>query len=59
MCDCEICMDVFEDGLFIVDDSHAAYIKDVSEETGLVYFETKEERDLWICQASNSFATKQ
>ena len=59
MCNCDVCRDVFEDGLFILDANHATYIKDVAAETGLKYFQTKEERDQWINHNSNLFVTKQ
>ena len=49
-CSCEVCKDVYENGIVISDENHADYCYDNEcDYTGsgypLKYFETKEERD--------------
>ena len=49
-CDCEICEEVYQNGLLILDTIHAEYLHDIEAEfqiegTDLKYFSTIEERN--------------
>ena len=38
-CDCNICTDVFRNGLIVDDEFHAQYLYDCQNELGLYYFD--------------------
>ena len=38
-CSCEVCKNIFENGLVILDKQHATYLWDVQAETGIKYYE--------------------
>jgi hypothetical protein len=40
-CQCEICKQVYEAGLIIIDEMHADYLYMMQNELGLYYFDTK------------------
>lgn len=41
VCKCPICLDAFENGLIIKDEDHAYYLRDIQNELGLTYQDTK------------------
>jgi hypothetical protein len=51
-CDCQICKKIYESGLYITDMLHADYVHMVSNEIGIMYFDTAKERDEY--EANNS-----
>ncbi len=51
-CPCAVCQSVYESGLLIQDRNHAEYVCDVADDfnrdgSKLIYFDTKEDRDLF------------
>jgi hypothetical protein len=38
-CNCEICVDIWKNGLIVLDDFHARYLFDCQSEVNLVYIE--------------------
>lgn len=44
-CKCDVCAESYENGVFVLDKDHASYLHDCENELGLIYFDTKEERD--------------
>jgi hypothetical protein len=43
ICSCDICKNIFEKGLIILDKEHAQYLFDVQNETGIRYYEKTHE----------------
>lgn len=37
ICECDLCIDVFKNGLIIISESHAKYLYDCQHELGLIY----------------------
>lgn len=48
-CPCSVCEDVYNNGLYLMDEGHASYVFCTESEYDvfLKYFETKEERDIY------------
>jgi hypothetical protein len=44
-CDCPACMNLYLNGMFINDKTHADYLYIFESETDFKYFDSKEERD--------------
>lgn len=50
-CNCQVCVDVFNNGLVISDENHANYLFDIQNELGYNYIDARERIDILIQNA--------